>query len=631
MKTVILAGGRGTRLGSATERQPKPMTRIGGQPILWHIMSHFAQQGFQDFLVAAGYRHDCIRDWVQNELQEDWLVQVADTGLASGTGGRLRRLSDQLSRETFVVAYGDGLCDLSIHELLDFHRSHGQLATILAVHPPSRFGRLDLDGKVVKAFHEKGIDPTQWINGSIFVFEPQVLDFIDDDATMLEHAPMQRLAAGRHLIAFHHEGFWQCMDFPGEHEMLESLWQAGDAPWAMSQGPVTSRPTIPIHHFEASSLTQLPRGIQIVPRRRSSRIGRRVLVTGHRGYLGSILVPQLLDAGHQVHGLDSGLYRGCGFANEAAPRQSLRRREIPGHEMDVRDVDTDVLRGFDTVIHLAGLCNDPLGDLNPELTFDINHRAAVHLARRAKAAGVRHFLQASTCSIYGGADDGWLDEDSTPRPLTPYAESKLRVERDVSGLAEDSFCPTFFRMGTVYGLSPMLRGDLVVNNLVAYAATTGEILLKSLGTSWRPLLHVEDAARAFCTALECEPGSLKNVILNVGETEENYQVRVLAELIQQELPEMKIVFAAGATEDKRNYRVRCDRLRERMPSYRTRWTVPAGIRQLIAGYREASLTADSFHSHRFMRLRHIQQSLRNGRLSADLRPVDLMIRSRAAA
>jgi nucleoside-diphosphate-sugar epimerase len=458
-----------------------------------------------------------------------------------------------------------------------------------------------------------------------------VLDSIDDDTTMLEHAPMRRLAEGDHLMAYYHHGFWQCMDFPSERAFLEKMWLADQAPWATWFAPEAKRPTIPLTSSpDQPRKRSLPgRRVRTTKSRAPNR--RRVLVTGHAGYLGRVLVPKLIDAGHHVCGLDSGLYRGCGFADEDVQRLAPRVVTVPSYDLDIRDITEDILHGFDTVIHLAGLCNDPLGDLDPNLTLEINHQAAVNLAAKARAAGVTHFLQASTCSIYGGSDDDWLDEDSPPRPLTPYAESKLFVERDVRRLADGSFCPTFFRMGTVFGWSPMLRGDLVVNNLVAYAATTGKILLKSLGTSWRPLLHVEDAANAFCTALNEHPAALGNVILNIGSTKENYQIHHVAEMIQQELPETEIVFADGAVADKRNYRVCCDRLRQFLPSYRTQWTVAAGIRQLVAAYRTAELTAEAFHSHLFMRLRHIQESQGEGVLNTDLRRVDFHAPPRRAA
>ena len=596
MKVVILAGGRGSRLGTEAEQKPKPMARIGDQPILWHIMKHFSFQGFDDFLIATGYRGECIREYFRGELEHDWGVDVVDTGLMTGTAGRIKRLSPQLGSRPFTVAYGDGLCDVNFDDMLRHHYSHGKIATVLSVHPPSRFGRLKIEGDFVRSFEEKGIDQSQWINGSIFIFNPEIFDYIDNDSIMLEQEPLSQLAGDGQLIAYKHESFWQCMDFPTEHEELENRWKRGDAPWA-------------------SWLTSDTADEMIVPMHRP----QRVLVTGHRGYLGNVLVPQLLDAGHDVCGLDSDIYETCGFTSKVASREAMRTSDIPSLKIDVRDIRQEQLRNFDAVIHLAGLCNDPLGDLDPAVTFEINHQAAVDLAQKAKAAGVPRFLQASTCSIYGGADDGWLDEDSIPRPLTPYAESKLFVERDVSRLADDDFSPTFLRMGTVYGLSPKLRGDLVVNNLVAYAVMTGNIVLKSLGTSWRPLLHVEDAAQAFCEALSVERHELHNTVFNVGSTTENFQVRSLAEQVQAELPGLEIVFADGAIADHRNYRVRCDRITLLMPRYKTRWTIAAGIRQLIDAYRSASLTNEQFQSGRFMRLRHIQNLLDEGRLSNDLR------------
>ncbi|MCA9268224.1 MAG: NAD-dependent epimerase/dehydratase family protein [Planctomycetales bacterium] len=607
MKVVILAGGRGTRLGAAAQQAPKPMALIGGKPILWHIMRQFAQQGFTDFVVAAGYRSDVIDEYIKR-LEEPWLVKVVDTGLETGTAGRIQRLAPLLHDETFIVAYGDGLCDVDVRRMLQFHREHGKAATMLAVHPPSRFGRLTISGDRVERFEEKGVDRTQWVNGSIFIFEPSLVDVIEDDASMLEQGPLPRLAEAGQLVAFKHESFWQCMDYPHEQALLERRWLGGDAPWTACRTPkCENRKT------------------------RSSAPGRRILVTGHRGYLGCVLTPMLLQAGHEVHGLDSGLYDDCGFRDANAARALAKIDEVPAMTCDVRDVPVSALRGFDVVVHLAGLCNDPLGDMDPDVTFDINYRAAVELARKAREAGVSQFLQASTCSVYGGAGEDWISEDSALSPLTPYAESKMLAERDIAPLAAGGFWPTFLRMGTVYGYSPRLRGDLVVNNLVAHAHTSGKIVLNSLGTSWRPLLHVEDAARAFCAAINQPHNRLRGAVVNVGTTEENYRVANVAGLVQAAMHDVEVVFAPGAAVDPRNYRVRCERIRTLLPQFQPAWTVAQGVDQLVKSYRAAALTGAQFHSGRFMRLRHIQNQLHEGALAHDLRAPALLRAASSAA
>jgi nucleoside-diphosphate-sugar epimerase len=319
----------------------------------------------------------------------------------------------------------------------------------------------------------------------------------------------------------------------------------------------------------------------------------------------------LMARGHDVVGLDSYLYESCAFGE--APR------EIPALRNDVRDVEVSDLAGFEAVIHLAGLCNDPLGDLNPDCTFDINHRASVGLAERAKGAGVSRFLFSSSCSLYGAAGDELVGEEGVPNPVTPYGESKVLVERDVARLADESFSPTFLRNATVYGVSPRLRGDLVVNNLVGYAYTTGEVHIKSDGTPWRPLVHVEDVARAFVSVLEAPRRVVHDEAFNVGITSENYRVREVAEIVEEVVPGSRITYAPDAGPDKRNYRVSFEKLARVLPGFRPTWTVRRGIEQLHEAYRRNGLTYEEFTGSRLMRIRHILDLLDREQLDPSLR------------
>jgi nucleoside-diphosphate-sugar epimerase len=338
---------------------------------------------------------------------------------------------------------------------------------------------------------------------------------------------------------------------------------------------------------------------------------RKVLVTGHDGYIGAVLIPMLREHGHDVVGLDNYLFEDCTFGSPGTPVPAIRK--------DVRDVEPADLEEFDAVIHLAGLCNDPLGDLNPECTFDINHRASVRLAEVAKRAGVERFLFSSSCSLYGAAGDTLVDEDGVPNPVTPYGASKVKVEEDVSAMADDGFSPTFLRNATVYGVSPRLRGDLVVNNLVGYAYTTGQVHIKSDGTPWRPLVHVADCSRAFVALLHASREIVHNEAFNVGITAENYQVRQVADIVKDVVPGSEITYAEDAGPDKRNYRVSFDKLATTVPDFRPTWTVRAGVEELLAAYRSVGLTYEEFVGPRLMRIAHILKLLEKQRLDPSLR------------
>ncbi len=338
----------------------------------------------------------------------------------------------------------------------------------------------------------------------------------------------------------------------------------------------------------------------------------KVLVTGHQGYIGAILVPMLGLGGHQVVGLDSGLFTDGNLGPSP--------EKIPSLDMDVRDVDVSHLRGFDAVIHLAGISNDPLGDLNADCTYEVNHLASVRLARLAKEARVDRFLFASSCSLYGAAGDLELVDERAPfNPVTPYGSSKILVETDVKEMADDTFSPTFLRCATVYGYSPRLRADLVVNSLVGYALLRGEVLLKSDGSSWRPLVHVEDVARAYLAILQTTREKVHNQAFNVGRTRENYQVRDVARLVQRYVPGSKIRLAEGAGPDSRCYKVDCQKLENTLPDYRPRWTVEDGIEELYQAYKEHGLTMDDFLGPAYMRIKQIEALQRDGRLDRSLR------------
>jgi nucleoside-diphosphate-sugar epimerase len=338
----------------------------------------------------------------------------------------------------------------------------------------------------------------------------------------------------------------------------------------------------------------------------------RVLLTGHDGYIGHVLLPMLLDRGHHVTGLDSFLYEDCGFATEEpAPSAVIRK--------DIREVAIEDLRGLDAVLHLAGISNDPLGDLQPAATYAINHQASVRLASLAKEAGVPRYVFSSSCSNYGAAGDDFLDESAGFNPVTPYAESKVWVERDVAVLADAAFSPTFLRSATAFGVSSRLRGDLVVNNLVGYACTTGDVLIKSDGMPWRPLVHVEDIARAFVAVLEAPRELVHNEAFNVGITSENYRVRDVANMVAEVVPSSKVTYAGDASPDVRNYRVDCEKIRSRLPAFQPQWTVRNGVEQVYAALCHHGTSAEEFLSSQFIRLKRIRELQTTGALDEMLR------------
>jgi nucleoside-diphosphate-sugar epimerase len=337
----------------------------------------------------------------------------------------------------------------------------------------------------------------------------------------------------------------------------------------------------------------------------------RLLVTGSDGYIGTVLVPMLLEAGHEPVGLDSMLFHDCRIGPERATVPTIRK--------DIREVGPADMDGVDAVIHLAGISNDPLGDLHPDTTYAINHRATVHLAEVAKAAGVERFLFSSSCSLYGAHGDTPLDESAEFHPVTPYGESKVLSEHDLHDMADDGFSPTYLRNATAFGMSPRLRGDLVVNNLTGFAAATGKVMMKSDGTPWRPLVHVEDIGRAFLAVLEAPRDLVHDEAFNVGRTSENYQIRDVAEIVEDVVEDSTVTLADSAGPDLRNYRVDCSKIADTLPAYQPVWTVRAGVEELYAAYRSEALSLDDLEGERLMRIRTIQRFQRQGLLGADLR------------
>ncbi len=338
----------------------------------------------------------------------------------------------------------------------------------------------------------------------------------------------------------------------------------------------------------------------------------RVLVTGHDGYIGSVLTPMAKAAGHEVTGLDACWFEGCALGPEPGAVSTLR--------FDVRDTDIEQLRGFDAVVHLAAISNDPLGSLDPARTYEINHLGSVRIAKLAKRAGVERFILASSCSLYGAASpDDLLTESAPFNPVTPYGESKVLAERDLSALADDAFSPTFLRNATVYGYSPRLRLDLVVNDLVANAFATGEVVIKSDGTPWRPLVHIEDVARAVLATLEAPRATVHEEAFNIGATTENYQVREIADIVAGAVPGSRVTYEEGGGPDARCYRVDFSKAVEGLPGFHPNWTVPDGVHQLIEAFDRHGMTKDDLSSPRFVRLRRIEELIRSGLLEPTLR------------
>ena len=336
----------------------------------------------------------------------------------------------------------------------------------------------------------------------------------------------------------------------------------------------------------------------------------RILVTGHKGYVGTTMVSKLLDQGYDIIGLDNDLY------NE---KNSENLIHVPYLKKDIRDIESSDLRGFDGVIHLAALSNDPLGNFNPKLTYSINYYASYKLAKLAKKVGVQRFLYASSCSVYGAANGDMMSEESKTNPVTPYAISKVRSEKSISKLATQKFSPTFMNPATAYGASRMIRSDLVLNNLVGWAYITGKIWMKSDGTPWRPLVHIEDFSRAFIAVLNASRDLVHNQIFNVGTTEENYQMRELAEIVEEIVPGSRIEYAKNAGPDNRNYRADCSKLAKTLQEFKPKWNARLGAKQLYDEIKKSGLTTiEEFEGPPYNRIAQIKQYISTGRLDSTL-------------
>ena len=336
------------------------------------------------------------------------------------------------------------------------------------------------------------------------------------------------------------------------------------------------------------------------------------MVTGHRGYIGSVLAPMLEEAGHTVRGVDSNLFADTVRGSVGAASGS------PDHK-DVRQLRPEDVQGVDAIVHLAALSNDPMGQLDPGLTDEVNHLASVRLARLARESGVRRFVFSSSCSLYGAADTSApIDETAPFNPVTAYAQSKIDTEEGLSPLADNDFSPVYLRNATAFGLSPAMRFDLVVNNLVGWALTTGRVRLTSDGSPWRPLVHVRDIARACIAAIEAPRDAVHNEAFNIGRDDQNFQVRDIARAVQNLVPGCELELADGAGPDARSYKVSFAKAAAHLPGFRPKWTLEAGIREIVEHFSEQGLLEAEFQGRPYVRLEQLRHLLATSQLDSEL-------------
>jgi len=340
-------------------------------------------------------------------------------------------------------------------------------------------------------------------------------------------------------------------------------------------------------------------------------MSKRILITGHEGYIGSVMAPFFLDAGYEVVGLDAGFFQECTLLSP--------RVQIPTLLKDIREVKESDLEGFDVVVHLAALSNDALGKLNSRWTKEINYEAAVHLAKCAKSAGVKRFLFSSSCIMYGMSEVSTVTEESPLNPQTDYAVSKMKCEREIAKLAGDDFSPTFLRNGTVYGLSPRMRFDTVYNNLMGMAVTTGKIVIHGDGRPWRPVIHVEDVARSFLAVLEAPISVVHNQIFNNGANHLNHQIKELAQTVLRTVPDCKLETLSSPDADPRTYQADFSKFARAFPDFIFKWDIHEGAKELYNAFKAAKLTQAHFNDKRFTRIQWINYLLETKRLDSSLR------------
>lgn len=339
----------------------------------------------------------------------------------------------------------------------------------------------------------------------------------------------------------------------------------------------------------------------------------RILVTGHLGYIGTVLTPMLLSQGHEVVGWDTDLWARCSFGDGIV--------DVPNIRKDIRDVRVEDLRGFDAVLHLAALSNDPLGNFDPAVTDEINHQAAVRFAEVSREAGVKRFVFSSTCSNYGVAGDNFVTEDSPFNPYTPYARAKVAAELAMLPMASEKFTMTIMRSATAFGWSPRIRFDLVLSNLTAWAFTTGRIYMKSDGTPWRTIVHIEDISRAFTAVVSAPVEKVNGQAFNIGMTSENYRIRDVAGIVADTVPHCKIDYAPDAKPDPRCYRVNCDKLPATLATFQPKWTARMGAKQVYDKIQEIGLTLEEFEGERYQRLAHAKMLMSQGVIDRRFRPL----------